>query len=143
MSIEDDLDVVRKLKDDLSARVITQEEEWAWEGKGIPPRSMGYDEKGHILYLDKEPERVLVKKEESKPDYEKIRIAKKELKSIYNNSRFETVRQEAGKALGYSKLRRFFHEQPALGIMVGIIAAREIIGCAAYLSCLLGEYFKK
>ena len=143
MSLENDFGVVRGLKDDLSARVITQEEEWGWEGKGIPTRSIGYNEKGHIIYLDKEPERVLMQSEKSKPDYEKIRLAKKELKSIYNNSGFEIIRCEAGKALGYSKVRMFFHEQPALGFMLGLVAAREVFGGIAYLSYLLGEYINK
>ena len=143
MNLEEDLSVVRELKNDLSARVITQEEEWGWEGKGIPPRNIGYTGKGHIVYLDKEPERVLVQNEKTKPDYKKINLAKKELKSIYNNSGFEIIRNEAGKALGYSRLRMFFHEQPALGIMLGLVAAREAIGGIVYLSYLFGEYLKK
>ena len=74
---------------------------------------------------------------------EEILPAREKLEHIYENSESSKARCEAGKALGYSKLRRFFHEQPALGIILGLVAAREAIGGIVYLSCLLGEYLKK
>lgn len=114
MALEDAIAQVQILKSGLSAEKEIDEEAGHYETTTRYPH-----EGRHFRYYDMQDDPYEVEewvsdgytgKKIQVPDTARRQHAKNELKKIFDSSKVHYARVEAGKALGYSKLKILLHE---------------------------------
>lgn len=115
-SLKSALNDVDELKKDLSATEVIREEESHYE-----PEKCGwacsYGVANLFFYTLPKTEKKIDKRAVTEPNYEKQKSAKEELKDMYDNSEFYSVRYAAGVALGKDKV----------GLTKTIVECRQVL----------------